>query len=64
MTKVCFSPVHKTRFFKNKLKHTCLLPVKEAVSQEVLALHMYPSLRREEIDDVTRHITDCLTGAR
>jgi len=56
MTKVYFPPVHHTDFYKNKLKYDCNLPVTEAVAQQVLTLPIYPSLSKEEINEIARHI--------
>lgn len=50
MTKVYFSPVHLTLFYKNELEYACELPVTEEISSQVLTLPMYPALTREEID--------------
>jgi len=50
MTKVYFSPVHFTHFYKNGLGYNCELPVTERLSQQVLTLPMYPALTEDEID--------------
>lgn len=50
MTKVYFSPVHLTHFYKNELGYICELPVTEDMSNRVLTLPMYPTLSREEMD--------------
>jgi len=50
MTKVYFSPVHLTHFYKNELGYVSKLPVTEEISKQVLTLPMYPALTREEID--------------
>jgi perosamine synthetase len=50
MTKVYFPPVHFTHFYKNKLGYNCELTITERVSQQVLALPMYPTLTEDEID--------------
>ena len=50
MTKVYFSPVHLTHFYKNELGYTCKLPVTEEISTQVLTLPMYPALTKDEID--------------
>lgn len=50
MTKVFFYPVHLTHFYKKKLGYKTKLPVTEEVSKQVLALPMYPSLTRGEMD--------------
>jgi perosamine synthetase len=54
MTKVYFSPVHLTHFFKKELGYNCKLPVTEEMSKQVLTLPLYPSLTTEE----TNYITD------
>ena len=56
MTKVYFSPVHLTHFYKNELGYTCKLPVTEEISTQVLALPMYPTLTKEEIDYIIEEI--------
>ncbi|HJH27990.1 MAG TPA: DegT/DnrJ/EryC1/StrS family aminotransferase, partial [Methanophagales archaeon] len=49
MTKVYFSPVHLTHFYKNELGYACELPVTEEISRRVLTLPMYPALTKEEV---------------
>ena len=56
MTKVYFTPVHLTRFYKNELGYTCKLPVTEKLSKQVLTLPMYPTLTKEEIDYMVEEI--------
>jgi perosamine synthetase len=48
MTKVYFSPVHLTSFYRNELNYTCKLPVTEEVSKRSLTLPMYPTLTKKE----------------
>jgi len=50
MTKVYFSPVHLTHFYKNELGYNCELPVTERLSQQVLSLPLHPTLTKDEID--------------
>ena len=50
MTKIYFSPVHLTHFYKNELKYNCKLPVTEEMSEQVLTLPLYPSLTMEKMD--------------
>ena len=50
MTKVYFSPIHFTHFYKNKLGYNCQLPITEKLSQQVLTLPMYPTLTEDEIN--------------
>jgi len=52
MTKVYFSPVHETHFYKNVLKYTCPLPVTEQISKEIISLPFYPGIAQEEMDSV------------
>lgn len=53
MTKVFFSPVHLTRFYRSKVGRE-KLSVTERVSKEVLSLPMYPGLTQEEIGYIAR----------
>jgi len=64
MTKVYFSPVHLTHFYKNELGYTCKLPVTEEISKQVLTLPMYPTLTKEEIDYVVEEIKNFFEGGR
>jgi perosamine synthetase len=56
MTKVYFSPVHQTHFYKNVLKYQDFLPVTEQVAREIISLPFYPGITREEIDYVINEI--------
>jgi perosamine synthetase len=56
MTKVYFSPVHLTHFFKKELGYNCKLPVTEEMSKQVLTLPLYPSLTAEEMNYITDEI--------
>jgi perosamine synthetase len=56
MTKVYFSPVHLTHFYKNELGYACELPVTEEISSQVLTSPMYPSLTKEEMDYIVEEI--------
>lgn len=56
MTKVYFHPVHLTHFYHNNLGYNCDLPVTEKISQQVLALPMYPSLTEDEINYIADEI--------
>jgi perosamine synthetase len=64
MTKVYFSPVHLTHFYKNELGYTCKLPVTEEISGQVLSLPMYPSLTKEEINFILNKIKTFFEVAR
>jgi perosamine synthetase len=56
MTKVYFSPVHLTHFYKNVLKYSCKLPKTEEMAQQVVTLPMYPTLTDTEIEFVVDKI--------
>jgi len=48
-SKVYFSPIHLTNFYKNKFgTHENQLPVTEKVSNEILTLPLYPNMTSEE----------------
>jgi perosamine synthetase len=56
MTKIYFSPVHLTHFYREKLGYSCELPVTENTSKQVLTLPMYPVLKKEEMDQIVDEI--------
>lgn len=58
MTKIYFSPVHKTHYYRNVLKYTDSLPVTEKISNEIISLPFYPGISHGEIDTVMRAIQD------
>ena len=57
MTKVYFSPVHLTHFYKNELGYSHRLSITEEISREVLTLPMYPTLTRMDMDYMVEKIT-------
>lgn len=56
MTKVYFSPVHLTHFYRHRPSDETKLPCTEKVSKEVLTLPMYPTMTNEEIDYIAESI--------
>jgi len=48
--KVFFHPAHLTHFYRKKLGYRVKLPVTEEISKQVLALPMYPSLTKQEMN--------------
>jgi len=62
MTKVYFSPVHLTHFYKNEFGYTCKLPVTEEISKQVLTLPMYPTLTKEEIEYIVKEMKRFFEG--
>ena len=57
MTRVFFKPVHKTRFFSKIGYGSLSLPNTEKISSRILALPMFPTLRKEEINYIVDTIT-------
>jgi len=58
-TKVYFSPVHLTRFYRENLGHkNGELPTTERISERVLTLPMYPSLHPKEMKYVAKTIKE------
>jgi perosamine synthetase len=56
LTKVFFSPVHLTQYYREKLGYRCKLPVTEKLSGQVLTLPMYPALTEDEIDFIADEV--------
>lgn len=56
MTKVYFTPVHNSHFYRKVLKYKCKLPVTENLSEQVLTLPMHPLLTNDELDIITSKI--------
>ena len=56
MTRVYFTPVHFTHFYKNKLGYNCELSTTERLSEQVLTLPMYPSLTEDEINYIADEV--------
>ena len=62
MTKVYFSPVHLTKFYRDVLGYRDRLRITEKMSREVLALPMYPTLTRDEINYISEKIDTFIKG--
>lgn len=62
MTKVYFSPVHLTHFYKNRQQYDCTLPVTEQISGEVLTLPLYPTQTEDEIQYIADNIINFFKG--
>lgn len=56
MSKIYFDPVHKTYFYKEKLRYEVDLPVTEEIADKVITLPMYPGLHKEEINFIIKEI--------
>lgn len=56
MTKIYFSPVHKTHYYQKVLGYTCSLPNTDIVSEDIISIPFYPGISREEMDYVIQAI--------
>jgi len=56
MSKIYFSPVHLTSFYRTTMNYDCRLSVTEQVSEDILSLPFYPGITTEEIDCVVNSI--------
>ncbi len=62
MTKVYFSPVHLTRFYKERLGYSDVeLPMTQRISKKVLTLPIHPLLTKEEIDYIVDQINSFIS---
>ncbi|PKL62033.1 MAG: DegT/DnrJ/EryC1/StrS family aminotransferase [Methanomicrobiales archaeon HGW-Methanomicrobiales-2] len=52
MTKIYFSPVHYTHFYRSQMNGSYNLPITEKVSEDTLSLPFYPGISRDDIDYV------------
>ena len=57
MTRIFFKPVHKTGFFRKIGYGSLSLPNTEKISTQILALPMFPTLRKEEINYIVDAIS-------
>ncbi len=61
MTKVYFSPVHLTTFYKEKYGYRKGdLPRTEEISKRILTLPLYPRLKNNQMDYIIHSIKECL----
>ncbi len=58
MSKIYFSPVHQTVFYKNTLQYKCILPVTEKISGSIISLPFYPGIPSGDIDSVVGAIRE------
>jgi len=56
MTKVYFSPIHKTRFYLKNSETTPKLPITDKISDEILSLPIYPDIKNTEITYICNKI--------
>ncbi|MDP6426166.1 MAG: DegT/DnrJ/EryC1/StrS family aminotransferase, partial [Dehalococcoidia bacterium] len=60
MTKVYFHPVHKTSFYRHKLKYNSKLSITEKISLEILSLPIYPHITNKEVTYICEKINSFL----
>ena len=60
MTKVYFHPVHKTSFYRHKLKYNSKLSITEKISSEILSLPIYPHITNKEVTYICEKINSFL----
>ena len=58
VTKIYFSPIHQTSFYKNFSKNDFSLPVTESISNQVLTLPLYPNMTSEEMNYLSESIDE------
>lgn len=58
MSKIYFSPVHLTEFYKNTLNYQCALPVTEKIAGSTISLPFYPGIPSDDIASVVGAIRD------
>ena len=58
MTKIYFSPVHLTHYYKDVLKYRKKHPVTEKVADSIISLPFYTGISPSEIDIVVNSISD------
>jgi perosamine synthetase len=58
MSKIFFEPVHLSKFYSTNMKKKISLPTTEKISQEILTIPMYPSLRKDEIIFISDSINE------
>ncbi len=59
MTKIYFSPIHLSTFYKRSYGYdNNYLPITEKISEEVLSLPIYPNMEKDNIDYVIGNIKE------
>lgn len=57
MTKIFFTPVHETYFYKKILQQKFNLPITSTVSKQILSLPLYPTMTKDEMNYVCDSIS-------
>lgn len=58
MSKVFFNPIHKTIFYRKLGYSNTILPITEKISNQILSLPMYPSMRKEDLQYLCESIKE------
>ena len=58
MTKIYFSPVHMTHFYKNIMHYSCDLPNTMEVSSEIISFPFYPTMTSSDLEYVVNAINE------
>jgi len=58
MTKIYFPPVHKTHYYQKVLGYSDILPVTDAVSNDIISLPFYPGISKNDLDLVINTIKE------
>jgi perosamine synthetase len=56
-SKIYFTPIHLTQFYKEKLKNHVKLDITEKISEQVLTIPLYPNMTIEE----KNYLIDCIS---
>jgi perosamine synthetase len=58
MTKIYFSPVHLTHYYRNELRYRISLPITEKIAEEIVSLPIYPGMPVEDCEKVVQTISE------
>ena len=58
MSKIFFTPIHKSEHFKKLDVSTSNLTITEKISNTILSLPLYPDLTRSEMNYITNSVTE------
>ena len=62
MTKIYFSPVHLTQYYKDILKYRSKLPVTEKIADSIISLPFYTGISHSDIDIIVNSISTFYKG--
>ena len=53
-------PVHKTKYYSESLNYNVVLPKTEKISKEVISIPMFPSLKDDEIEYISKIVKEVI----